>query len=43
MKKEDFWNTDLEDIQKVMLDGKKVTDLPLVLDSRVPSSELIDL
>ena len=39
--KNDFWNTDLGDIEKTFLNGKKITDLPIILDDRVPSSEFI--
>lgn len=36
--KNNFWNTDLEDIEAVFLPkGKKITDLPTVLDNRVPA------
>lgn len=42
MKKEDFWNTDLEDIEKEFLGDKKVTDLPVVLMDVVPSTLTIE-
>jgi len=36
--KNNFWNTDLEDIEALFLPkGKKITDLPTVLDNRVPA------
>ena len=38
----DFWNTDLEDIEKVFLKkGQKITDLPVIIDSRVPAQGVI--
>ena len=39
--KKDFWNTDLEDIEKKILNGKKITDLPIVLENRVPAQGVV--
>jgi len=39
--KDNFWNTDLEQIEAQILNGKKVTDLPITFDNRVPPSELM--
>lgn len=36
-----FWNTDLKTIQDETLNGKKVTDLPIHLDKRVPPSDVL--
>ncbi|GFO76090.1 hypothetical protein BPLS_P3679 [Bathymodiolus platifrons methanotrophic gill symbiont] len=33
-----FWNTDLEDVEAVFLPkGMKITDLPVTLDERIPT------
>jgi len=39
-----FWDTDLTNIEATFLPkGKKITDLPVMLDSRVPSQGSVNL
>jgi hypothetical protein len=41
---QNFWDTDLEEIESAFLGARKVTDLPTTLDRRVPhqGSVLLD-
>jgi hypothetical protein len=34
--KDDFWTTDLEDIERGFLGERKVVELPIMVDPRVP-------